>query len=148
ETSVGPRLHLRGLEGAESGLLDIDRQADPPTRAGRPRVHPGLLGPRARVVQAAQQLVEEPGEIAGVVDGADPERLGAAVVRHLVRADQIAAADLGRVDAEPRRRPVEEALADEVTLRAAGGAQGPGRRLVGHDRPEIARIARDAVRAR
>ena len=73
QPTVGPRLHLRGLEGAEAGLLDVDRQADPTARTRRPRIHRGLLSARARVVQAPQQLVEEPGEIAGVVDGADAE---------------------------------------------------------------------------
>ena len=112
-----------------------------------PRVARRLLRARALVVEAAQQLVEERGEVAGVVDGAGAERLGAAVVRHLVGADQIAPPDLGGVEAEAGRAQVHQPLADEVALRAPGRAQRARRRLVGDDRPEVAGVARHAIRA-
>ena len=112
EGSVGARLHLRGFEGAEARLLDVDREPDPAAWARRPRVHRSLLGARPGVVQTAQELVEEGREVAGVVDGAGAERLRATVVGHLVRADQVAAAQVCRIDSKTRGGPVQEALAD------------------------------------
>ena len=62
-------------------------------------------------------------------------------------ADEVAPADLGGIDAQPGGRPIHQALAHEVALGPARGAQRAGRRLVRHHRPEIARVVRHAVRA-
>ena len=147
-TSVpsAPRLDLGRLEWPQPRLLDVDGQADAAPEP-RPRVQSLLLGAYRLVVEALQQLGEERGEIAGVVDGAHAERLRPAVVGHLVGADQVAPADLGGIEAEPGGTAVQQPLADEVALGAAGRAQRAGRRLVGDDGPEIAGVARHAIGA-
>ena len=82
------------------------RRARCPRRRPAGRALTAACSARARVVvEPAQQLGEQRGEIAGVVDRVDAERLGAAVVGHLVGADQVAPAQLRRVEAEARRRP-------------------------------------------
>jgi hypothetical protein len=140
------RLDLRGLERAEAGLLDVHSQTEATPRPGRSRVLFRLLGARGAVVETPQQLVEERGEIARVVDRADAERLGPAVVGHLVCADHVAAPNLGRIEAQARGGLIEQTLTCEVALRTAGRAQCAGRRLVGHHRPEIAGVARHSIR--
>ncbi len=53
-------------------------------------------------------------------------------IRHLGFRDQVAAAELDAIDAKVPRRHVEQPLAEEIGLEAAGPAIGAGRRLVGH----------------
>ena len=62
-------------------------------------------------------------------------------------ADQVAAADLRRIEAEARGALVHQPLADEVALGTPGRAQRPRRRLVRHHAPEVARVVRHAIGA-
>src|SRR5438874_239921 len=116
--------------------------------ADAPRRQQALLGARAVVVEPAQQLLEERREVARVVDGGGAEGGRTRVVRHLVGADQVAAPELGGVEPEPRGGEVEQPLAGEVALRAAGRAQRADGRLVRHHAPQVARVRRHAVRPR
>src|SRR6202040_3223044 len=52
-------------------------------------------------------------------------------VRHLAGADQVAPTHLGAVDPQIARRQLDQPLAKERALIAAGGAIGAGRGLVG-----------------
>ena len=54
--------------------------------------------------------------------------------------------DLGRIQPEPGSRHVQQPLAREVALRAAGRAERADGRLVRHDAPEVARVGRHTVR--
>ena len=107
DATVRADRNVCGLERAEARLLHVDRQADPAARARRQAVDHRLLGARVGVVESPQQLVEERGEIAGVVDRRHAERFCPAVIRHLVGAHEVAAADLRGIEAEPRRAGVE-----------------------------------------
>ena len=69
-------------------------------------------------------------------------------VRHLGLRDQVAAAELDAVDAEVLRHDVEQPLAEEVGLEAAGPAIGADRRLVGHQQRDIEIDIRNAIRTR
>src|SRR5881397_3425056 len=110
---------MGGLEGAKPRLLDVHGEPDAPLEPGT-EIARRLVRAGPLVVHATQQLVEERWVIAGVVDGARAEGLGATVVGHLVGADQIAPPDLRWIDAEARRAQVHEALAGEIALGAPG----------------------------
>ena len=69
------------------------------------------------------------------------------VVRHLVRADEIAPADLGGIEAEAGGALVHQPLADEIALGPPGRPERARRRLVGDHRPEIAVVVGHAIRA-
>ena len=79
-----------------------------------------------------EALVEHLLEFSGIVNL--PHRAG---VGHLLRRDQIAAADLDRVHAELSRRGVEQALDQIDRLGTAGAAIGGGRGGVGQHRVEL-----------
>src|ERR1700674_1496245 len=55
-------------------------------------------------------------------------------VRHLLDADEIAAANRNRIDPHFRGRDVQQALAEEAPFEPAGAAIGPGRDLVADQR--------------
>ena len=76
-----------------------------------------------------------------------PHDAGADLVGKLLRRDEIAQADVLRVDAEPRRRHVDQPLHDEGRDRPADAAIGAGRRLRGRDRVHAAAIMLDPVGA-
>src|SRR6266404_3176411 len=117
------------------------------SRPGPIEEMPYDCGTKSFGVTTVYDFGEERGKIAGVVHGRDAEGLRAAVVGHLFGADEVAAADLRRVEPEPRRAGVHQPLADEVALRPARRAQCARRRLVRHDRPQVAGVVRHAVRA-
>src|SRR5262249_59851542 len=108
-------------------LLHVDGQADAAAVA-RARIDRRLLGARARVVESSKQLVEQRRKVAGVIDRRDTERLRPAVVGHLVRANEIAATQLGRIQAQSIGARVEQPRTAEVALRSAARSQraGPG----------------------
>ncbi len=146
EPAVGTSLDVRRLERPEPRLLHVDGEPDATPGPGD-TVHARLLGPLPVVVEPPEQLVEERGEVAGVVHRRDAERRRAAVVRHLVGADQVAPPDLGRIEREPGGCQVHQPLAREVALGAARRAQRAHRRLVGDDGPEVAGVGGHAVRS-
>jgi hypothetical protein len=69
------------------------------------------------------------------------------VVRHLVRRDGIAAAHVVGIDAELDRDRIDQPLAYERGLVAAGGAVGGRRGLVGQAKVTDGAIGRDPIRA-
>ena len=68
-------------------------------------------------------------------------------IRHFGLGDEIAAADLDRIDAESRRDRVHQALAHERAFVAAGRAIGAARRLVGQADVADHAIGRHAIGA-
>ena len=76
-----------------------------------------------------------------------PDDAGRDLVGKLLRRDEIAQAHVLRVDAEPRRRHVDQPFHDEGRDRAADAAIGTGRRLGGRDRARAAAIVLNAVGA-
>ncbi len=69
------------------------------------------------------------------------------VVRKPIRPEEIAFADLHAIDAELARRDVQQPLADEHAMLAAGAAHRRDDRLVGEDGRERAVVVLDVVRA-
>ena len=69
-------------------------------------------------------------------------------IRHLGFRDQIAPAELDAIDAELGGRDVEQPLAKEIGLVAAGPAIGAGRRLVGHQQRHVDAHVRECDRDR
>ena len=82
-------------------------------------------------------------EIAAVVGEAHRGAIG-----QLRAADQIAPPDLQPVDAEPRRRHVDQPLQHEMRLRPSGAAIGRGRHRVGEGRADARMRGRDVVHGR
>ena len=62
--------------------------------------------------------------------------------------DQVAPAHLDAIDAQPRGDRIEQPLAHERALEAAGRAVGAARRLVGQPNVHVGAIGRHAIRAR
>ncbi len=113
-----------------------------------PRCLPRLAASLRRRLEAAivrehQRLIEDRGELAAVIDGADRRLVG-----HRRRRDEVAAAQLGAVDAGDARGLVHRALEHVVRLRPAGAAIGPGRHRIGEDAPRLHGDTRDVVHRR
>ena len=75
-------------------------------------------------------------------------RYGGDPVGHLLARDQVVAAEFDAIDAEILRHHVEEPLAEEVGLEAAGPAIGADRRLVGELQRHVDVDIGDAIGAR
>ena len=113
--------HGRALIGAQARPLGVagETDADPAHTA-----RACLLPPAPLVVrQERERLLEGRGEIAGIVGDGHAVFVGeAGPVRHLGGAYEVAAADLGRVEAEPARADVHQALHHEHRLGPSGRA--------------------------
>ena len=84
----------------------------------RPRSLPFFFDAAARLekpvpVRELEALVHHMREVAAVVGG-----VGAGLVRHLRRADEIAPPDLDRIDADDGRRAIEQPLDQSKSLPA------------------------------
>ena len=101
-----------------------------------------LRAPRGKAAPVALALgpVDEAGEIVAV-----EHRAGRRLVGDLLLGDGVAPPDLPGIDAERRRRLVDEALDDERRLGPARAAIGVGRRGVGHHLQVAAIDGRDAI---
>ena len=120
---------LGALVRPEPAQQDVARHADPqvpPLGAGG-----GLLLAPARVVGQLQGAIQAGLVLAAVVGDRHLRRSEPRLPGELVRLDEVAAADLGRVDAKLAGGLVHRALQREDGLRAAGAPIRPGRRLVG-----------------
>ena len=115
--------HHRGRHGAG---LDIGGDADAAQLAARRRFLATLL--EARVVGGFESHVERLEIIAAVVGERHRRGVGEGVV-----GDEVAPAELHRVDLHLARRAIDEALDDIAGLRAPGAAIGVDRRGVGED---------------
>ena len=104
-----------------------------PSGAARPR-------PLARAFSARSRQSETP--IAG---GGDVLRLAAAVDQVVALDDEVAAAQLDRVDAERAGQLVDRGLDREHGLREPVAAERPGRDRVGVDRAGVDPLVRAAV---
>src|SRR6266540_2783263 len=98
--------------------------------AAQPAALPGLLAPgRERDVAAElQRLFEYCRKLAAVIGGADR-----GLVWHGGGRNQIAAADLDRIEPDQPRRLLDSALQHIVRFGANGTAIGSGRHRVGED---------------
>ncbi len=109
---------------------------DPGRQAPAAQLAPGLaFGParsEARVVRDLEQLVERRRRVAAVVLDRDRR-----LVRIGLGRDEVAPANLDRVDPHLARRLVDDALELERRLRAPGAAIGVDRHRVGEDRAHV-----------
>ena len=114
----------RPLVAVAAAGIDVEDEPDAPQMCPLPRTR---LSP-ARGLPAARlaRLLQDGSKIAGVVGL--PERCA---VGHGAFGNEIPAAQLGGVEAEVVRRPVDQALQQVDVLRPAGAAVGIGRRGVG-----------------
>ena len=94
------------------------------------------------IVREAQQLVERRLVVAGIEHGAGGRLVGKGVARN-----EVAAAQLGRIDPEPARRDVHDPLEREIELRPAVAAVEPDRRAVGDDQLVLDRDVAHAIAA-
>ena len=122
DRTVGLDSDAAGFPGAESADLHVAGEADAEQlpALGAP---PGLFGPKTRVVPGLECQIERLLVIPAVVG-----QPGGRPVGELVRRDQVAAADVRRIDPEPAGQDVEGPL-DQV-----GGLRGvptPGRARFG-----------------
>src|SRR5262249_49450294 len=136
-------LDARVFPRAEARLLQHAPEADSEIAASRTRLL--LLSAQRRVVSGLQRLLARRTIIAAVVDRPLPQRGAADLVRHLARFDEVAAADVGRIEAELARHAIDQPLAHERALVAPGPAIRPGRRLVGHHTRGLALVVLDAI---
>ena len=102
-----------------------------------------LLLAHAGVVDQGQRLVERRLVVAAVV-GEGGGRVG---VRELVGLDEVASADLGRIDADLAGQRLHRALERIGRLGSTGAAVGVGRRLVREHRRALEGVRRDVVDA-
>src|SRR6185437_8836340 len=135
ELAAGVEPHGRALERADPGALDI--AADP--EAEMPAALAGRFLAAAKLGEAAdrrERLVEGSRIVAAVVN----HRLAVAVedagrIGHLVGADHVAPAYLGRFELELPGDQIDEALHDKGGLGPASAAIGRVRDLVGDGDP-------------
>ncbi len=136
DAPVGLDLDVAALVRPDARALDVAGQADPDAAALR-----GGLGLAAGEVVPADEVGDHPqrrGEVAAVVDRGPPVLEGQAqVVGHLLGLDDVAAADLGPVQAQLGGDAVDGPLHAERRLRAAGAAVGRDRDGVGVQAREL-----------
>ena len=142
--AVGIDPHVGALERSNAGALEVRRESDADgTRAAAPAV---ALAAPALVVGQRQRAVEGGDVIGRVVRDRDAVAIRVAgLVGHRLLADQVAAAQVCSVQAEPPRRAVEEAVEDERRLGASSAAVRAHERLVGDDVDALAGEVRDTV---
>ena len=119
-TSTRPSASTRdpdAVEGTEPALLDEVCEAEADHLAPRPPA--GDVVAKRIVVDEAKRLVEETGIVARVETDRDAQGVEVAREGHLLLRDQVDAADLDRVEAEPAGDLVDHPLADEGALVAA-----------------------------
>ena len=104
--------------------FDVVAHADAAPEAAPRRLRPAL--PDAPPVGDRHRLVHDPGELARIIGLA-----GRRAERHRARVDQVAAPELGRVDADLARRGVHQTLHQIDRFRPAGAAIGVDGRGVG-----------------
>ena len=167
---IGGDLRTDGFEAlADGGGADIDRdlavgfehEARALLRAGRAAFE--VAADRGAAITAVDQLaldrrlcapidlVEAARQrhpvVAAVGFRSDVERRdGGEPVGHLGFGDEIAPAERNAIEAELGGGDVEQPLAKEVSLEAAGAAIGSRRRLVGHHQRHVDAHVRNAVR--
>ena len=127
------------LRRAHPGELDVAGQAyadQPPVRALA-----RLPLPESVIARALERALE-PGRVAPAVQLV----AAGAPVRERLGRDEVAAADLGRIEPEAPRRRVHEALHDEDALLLAERTVRAERDLVGDDRLDARAIVADVVR--
>ena len=124
DRAVGLHRDAAGLPGPETADLHVAGEADAERLAalGAP---PGLLGAESGVVAGLERLVEGLLVLPAVVG--EP---GRGPVGELVRRNQVAAADLRGIDAQPAGQHVERPFDQVGGLRTAGAAVGLVRRGV------------------
>ena len=147
-TSTAPEVStgdFHAVGRAEAALLHEHGDADADQFAGGfALLHVGVeLVP----IDLGEQLVEQPDIVAGVVVDFLAERLERPRVGHFGVADGVAPADFDAVDAELGGDGVDQPLAHEGGLVAAGRAIGRGRRLVGEAEVADRAIGRHPIRA-
>jgi hypothetical protein len=136
----------RALERTDGGALDVAGDPDPAPDPARPQRR--LLGAERRVAGGVQRRVERGPEVAGVVH----ERIAIAIrhpqiPREIGRGQIVAASDLGRIDAELAREPVDGAVHGEHRLRPAGAAVRRVGRLLRDHRLDLHGQIAHAMRA-
>ena len=136
-------LHPGVLPGADAAGLHeaADAHAHGPAfRLGGCAALPKLL-----VAHVPQRRFELPRQVAAVVDHV-VERVLAVVVGHLLGPDQVAPPQFRGIETEAAGGHVQQPLAHEVGLVAAGAPVGAHRGLVGEHAPGTAVIVLDAQR--
>ena len=135
---------MRTLSKGPSPLFSTNMAKPQPTfspaarRRAQARLHRLPVG-------GGEQLVHQLRVIAGVVDDVGAERAEAEAVGHRAFVDQIAAADLDGVDADLGGDGVDQPLAHECCLIAAGRAISAARRLVGQPDMAARAVGRHAI---
>ena len=134
DAAVGVHGDPRPVGRPAAALFEEEREPGPYALPGPPP--PGEAGLERVPADCGERLVEQQRVIARVQRQRGDARLVESEGAGQGRArDQVAAADLDPVDAERRGRRVDQPLADERALVAAGGAVGRRRRLVGQPQP-------------
>ena len=142
--AVRGEAQVHALEALAAGESQVEGDADPepPLPALSVAAHRRRAAGEAVPVREIQGQVEHGREVAGVDLDADR-----GPVRHLVRPDQVAPAQLGRIDAELPGGQVDGALDLVAGFRAPGAAVDLGRAGVGEHRAGAEIDRRDAVGA-
>ena len=131
----------RGFEVDHAG--DIDTAGNPP---GEPRaVGPGLHG--LAIAALLDRPVEQRWKVAAKEVETDAAETGCRRVGQVVRPDQVAPPEPGRVDIERAGGAVDQGLDGERGFRLPGAAIGRCGRLVGADRQHLDGEVGDAVGA-
>ena len=139
--AVVAHLHPGVFPGSDAAGLHEAADA----HAHGPALRPGRDAPLLKllVVHVAQGRVELPRQVAAVVHVV-VVRVPAEVVGHLLRADHVAPPQLRGIEPEAVGRHVQEPLAHEVGLVAAGAPVGAYRGLVGEHAVDLTTVVRDA----
>ncbi len=122
-------LDVHAIGGTEAALLDEHGKAGADRLAGRAPAR--QLGFELVPLERDQELVEQADIVAGVVVDLLAERLQRPVERHLLFGDGVAPPHVVGIDAELHRDRVDQPLAHERRLVAAGRPIRRRRRLVG-----------------
>src|SRR5581483_6585187 len=129
--------HVAALP-ARRARLDEGRETDAHQRPFAARPLLALLLTQRRQVDALQQQVERALVVARVVGDAGRRGVG-----ELVGGDEVAAAQLDRVDLQLARQHVYQALDAVGRLRASGAAVRPRRRRVGEGGDQLGVVGAD-----
>ena len=138
-------LYAHAIRGAQAALLDEHREA----RADRLATGASARELDLELVpfERGRELVEQPDVIAGIVLDLLAQRLQRPVIRHFVDGDGVAAAHVVGIDAEPGGNRIDQPLAHERRLVAAGRAISRRRSLVGQTKMTDRPIGRHPIRA-
>ncbi len=118
------------LEDVAAGPFEERGKAAPAQPAARARLR--LARGEALPLGEIERLLDDAAELAAVIDL--PHRVG---IGHLLRRDEIAAADLGGIEAELARCGVEQPLDEIDRLGPPGAAIGRGRRGMRQHRVQV-----------